>query len=125
MPNVPSEADRLLEAGRKKALRACLLWGGPLLAILVLAGLQLAGAVRLEEYFWADPRRVDLRVLWLALAGLALLQFLCGAIGVLQGWVWVRRAGRPRQLSPSLRGRWGCCGTETKRRPRPIGGHEE
>ena len=99
MANVPSEADRLLEAGRKKTLRACLLWGGPLLAILVLAGLQCAGAVRLEEYFAADPDKVDRRVIWLALAGLALFQFLCVAIGVLQGWAGMRRAKQLRQQS--------------------------
>jgi hypothetical protein len=105
MANVPSEADRLLEAGRKKTRRACLLWGGPLLAILVLAGLQCAGAVRLEEYFAADQR-----VIWLALALLALLQFLFGAIGVLQGWVWMRRARQLRQQSapaPMWRNRQG------------------
>ena len=89
MANVPSEADRLHEAGRKKILRTCLLWGGPLLAILVLAGLQCAGAVRLEEYFAADPGKVDPRVIWRALAVLALFQLLFVAIGVRQGWVWM------------------------------------
>jgi hypothetical protein len=99
MANVPSEADRLLEAGRKKILRTCLLWGGPLLAILVLAGLQYAGAVRLEEYLAAPPHKVDQRVVWWALAVLALLQFLFGAIGVLQGWACMRRAKQLRQQS--------------------------
>src|SRR5262245_48532108 len=97
MANVASEADRLLESGRKKALRACLLWGGPLLAILVLAGLQWAGAVRLEGWFAADPDKIDRRVIWLALAGLALFQFLFAAIGVHQGWVWMQRARQLRQ----------------------------
>jgi len=78
MAHVPSEADRLLEAGRKKILRACLLFGGPLLGILVLAGLQCAGAVRLEAYFEAEQR-----VFLPALAVLALFQFLLAAIGVL------------------------------------------
>lgn len=99
MANVVSEADRLLEAGGKKILRTCLLWGGPLLVILVFAGLQYAGAVRLEEYFWADPARADRQVLWLALAVLALLQSLFVAIGVLQGWGAIRRAGQFRQQS--------------------------
>jgi hypothetical protein len=85
MANVANEADRLLEAGRKKILRTCLLFGGPLLAIMVLAGFQYAGAVRLEEYFAADPDKVDQGVVWRALAVLALLQFLCWGIGVLQG----------------------------------------
>ena len=99
MANVPNEADRLLEAGRKKILRTCLLWGGPLLAILVLAGLQCAGAVRLEEYLAADPHKVDQRVVWTALAVLALLQFLFVAVGVLQGWGSLRRAKQFRQQS--------------------------
>jgi hypothetical protein len=94
MANVPSEADRLLEAGRKTILRTCLIWGGPLLAILVLVGLQCAGAVRLEEYFEAEQR-----VFLPALAGLALFQFLCVAIGVLQGWGCIRRARQLRQDS--------------------------
>ena len=101
MANVPSEADRLHEAGRNKILRVCLLWGGPLLAILVAAGLQYAGAVHLEDYFWANPDRVDLPKLWLALAGLASFQFLCVAIGVLQGWAGMRRAKQLRQQSAS------------------------
>ncbi|CEF49296.1 unnamed protein product [uncultured bacterium] len=99
MTNVPSEADRLREAGRKKILRTCLLWGGPLLALLVLAGLQCAGAIRLEEYFAVDPDKVDQRVIWQALAGLALLHFLILAIGVLQGWAGMRRAKQLRQQS--------------------------
>jgi hypothetical protein len=99
MANVPSEADRLLEAGRKKILRTCLLWGIPLLAILVVAGLQRAGAVRLEDYFWADPDKVEQRVLWQALAALALFQFLFVAIGVVQGWGAMRRAKQLRQQS--------------------------
>jgi hypothetical protein len=97
MSNVPSEADQLLEAGRRKILRTCLLWGSPLLALLVLAGLQYAGAVRLEEYFAAPPNKVDRRVVWRALTALALLQFFFEAIGVLQGWACVRRAKRLRQ----------------------------
>jgi hypothetical protein len=99
MTNVPSEADRLLEAGRRKILRTCLLFGGPLLAILVVAGLQWAGAVRLEEYFTAPPDKADPRVAWQALAVLALLQFLFVAIGVLQGWAAIRRAKQLRQQS--------------------------
>jgi hypothetical protein len=99
MTNGSSEADRLHEAGRKKILRTCLLFGGPLLVILVLAGLQCAGAVRLEEYFWTDPDKVDLRAMWLALAVLALFQFLLVAIGVLQAWGAVRRAKQLRQQS--------------------------
>jgi hypothetical protein len=99
MANVPGEADRLLEAGRKKILRTCLLWGVPLLAILVVAGLQRAGVVRLEEYFWVDPDRADPQALWLTLAVLALLQFLIMALGVLQGWACMRRARRLRQQS--------------------------
>jgi hypothetical protein len=99
MANVPSEADRLFAAGRTKILRTCLLWGVPLLAILVLAGLQYAGAVRLEEYFWADPAKADPRVLWQVLGVFALLLFLVGAIGVLQGWVCMRRARQLRQQS--------------------------
>src|SRR5262245_5269017 len=99
MANVPSEADRLREAGRKKIMRVCLLWGGQLLAILVLAGLQGAGAVRLEEYFAVPPDKADPRVVWLALGGLALLPFLCVAIGVLQGWACMRRAKQLRQQS--------------------------
>jgi hypothetical protein len=105
MANVPGAADRLLEAGRKKTLRACLLWGGPLLAILVLAALQGAGAVRLEEYFAADPAKIDRRSIWLALAGLALLQFLFAAIGVRQGWVLMLQARQFRQ--PMRRHRQG------------------
>ena len=105
MANAPNEADRLLEARRKKTLRACLLWGGPLLAILVVAGLQGAGAVRLEEYFAAAPDKLDRRVIWLALAVLAWLQFLFGAIGVLQGWACMRRARQLRQ--PMRRNRRG------------------
>jgi hypothetical protein len=92
MAKVSGEADRLLQAGRKRILRTCLLWGGPLVAILVLIGLQCAGAIRLEEYFEAE-RRVFLP----ALAGLALFQLLCVAIGVLQGWGCIRRARQLRQ----------------------------
>src|SRR5438105_1995099 len=99
MANVPSEADRLLEAGRKKTLRSCLIWGGPFLALLVIAGLQYAGTVRLEEHVAADPDKVDQRVIWLGLAVLALLHFLFGAIGVLQGWGCMRRAKQLRQQS--------------------------
>jgi hypothetical protein len=99
MADVPSEADRLREAGRRKILRTCLLFGTPLLAILVAAGLQYAGAAHLEEYFWADPDKVDLPKLWLVLAGLALWQFLFVAIGVLQGWGCMRRAKQLRQQS--------------------------
>jgi hypothetical protein len=99
MANVPGEADRLREAGRKKILHSCLLWGGPLLVILVVAGLQGAGAIRLEEYLAVPPDKVDPRVVWSALAGLALFQFLCGAVGVLQGWSAMRRAKRLRQES--------------------------
>jgi hypothetical protein len=105
MANIPSEADRLLEAGRKKILRTCLLWGGPLLAILVLAGFQYAGAIRLEEYFAAAPNKVAPRVIWQVLAVLALLQFLFVAIGVRQGWVCMRRAKQLRQ--PIRRNRQG------------------
>src|SRR5438874_2257381 len=108
MANVPSEADRLLERGRKKILRTCLLWGGPLLAILVLAALQYAGAVRLEESFAAAPNKVEPGVVWLVLAGLGWLPFLCGAIGVLQGWASMRRAKQLRQQpapSPKRRNR--------------------
>src|SRR5262249_2896085 len=99
MADVPSEADRLFEAGQRKILHTCLLWGVPLLAILVLAGLQGAGTVRLEEYFVADPDKADPRVAWQALAVLALLQFLFVAIGVLQGWGAMRRARQLRQQS--------------------------
>jgi hypothetical protein len=99
MANVPGEADRLLQAGRKKILHTCLLFGVPLLAILVLAGLQYAGAVRLEEYFTAAPDKADPRVAWRALAVLALVQFLFVAIGVLQGWAGMRRARQLRQQS--------------------------
>jgi hypothetical protein len=67
MANAAVEADRLFKAGRKKTLRAGLLWGGPLLALAVLAGLHWAGAIRLEEYFAADPNRVDHGAIWLAL----------------------------------------------------------
>jgi hypothetical protein len=102
MANLPGEADRLLEAGRKKILRACLLWGVPLLVILVLAALQAAGTVRLEEYFAAPPNKVDRRVVWQALGVLALLQFLFVAIGVLQGWVCMRRARLLRQSAPGI-----------------------
>src|SRR5439155_815947 len=106
MANVPSESDRLLEAGRKKILRTCLLWGGPLLAIFTLAGLQCAGAVRLEEYFAVDPGKVDPRIIWLALAMLASLQFLLGALGVFQGWGCMHRARQLRQQSaPAPMGR--------------------
>src|SRR5207253_4116165 len=69
----------------------------PLLALLVLAGLQYAGAVRLEEYLAAAPNKVEPRVVWLVLAGLALPHFLCGAIGVLQGWGCMRRAKQLRR----------------------------
>ena len=58
-----------------------------------------AGAVHLEEYFWTDPNKVDLRLLWLALAMLALPHFLIVAIGVLQGWGCIRRARQLRQQS--------------------------
>jgi hypothetical protein len=101
MANVPSEADRLFEAGRNKILRTCLLFGGPLLVLLVLAGLQCAGVVRLEEYFAADPAKVDRQTLWLALGGLALFQFLIVAIGLLQGWTAMRRARHLRRQSAS------------------------
>lgn len=94
MANIPGEAARLVAAGRRRILRSCLLWGVPLLAILVLIGLQLAGAVRLEKHFEAEPR-----VFMPALAGLALFQFLCLAIGVLQGWGCIRRAGRLRRYN--------------------------
>ncbi|MFL5341340.1 MAG: hypothetical protein ACJ8F7_14435 [Gemmataceae bacterium] len=97
MANVPSEADRLREAGRQKILRTCLFWGGPLLAILVLAGLQGAGTVHLEEYFAVPPDKVAPRVVWQILAVLASLQFLCWALGVLQGWGAIRRARRLRR----------------------------
>ena len=90
MANVSGEADRLLEAGRKKILRTCLIWGGPLLVLLVVIGLQCAGRIHLEEAFEAEQR-----VFLPALAGLALFQFLCMALGVLQGWGAIRRA---RQL---------------------------
>ena len=103
MASVPGEADRLREAGRKKILRACLLWGGPLLAILVLAGLQWAGAVRLEEYLAVDPDKIDPQTIWLTLAVLALFQFLFGAIGILQGWGTMRRAKQLRQSSAPSR----------------------
>jgi len=99
MANVASEADRLREAGRKKILRTCLLWGGQLLAILVVAGLQYAGAIRLEEYFAADPDKIDPRVIWKALAVFALLYFFFVTIGVLQGWGGMRRAKQLRQQS--------------------------
>lgn len=95
MANAPTDADRLLEAGSKKILRSCLLWGIPFLAVAVVAGLQYAGVVRLEEYFAADPANLDPRVIWRILAVFALLQFLFGAIGVVQGWACMRRA---RQL---------------------------
>jgi len=101
MPDVPSEADRLHEAGRRKILRSCLLFGTPLLAILVVAGLQYAGAVHLEEYFWTDPDKVDLPKLWLVLAVMASFQFLIVALGVLQGWAGMRRAEQLRQQSAS------------------------
>jgi hypothetical protein len=107
MATVPNEADRLLQAGRKQILRACLLFGGPLLAILVVAGLQYAGTVRLEGYFAVDPDKIDPQVIWLALAVLALLLFLFGASGVLQGWVWMRRARQLRQQSASGRSTGG------------------
>jgi hypothetical protein len=96
MTNVPSEADRFRDAGRKQILRACLLSGGPLLTTLVLAGLQYAGAVRLDEYFVAEPDKVDQRLIFLGLAVLALLLLLFGATGVLGGWVLIRRAKRLR-----------------------------
>ena len=99
MANVPSEADRLLEAGRKKILRSCFLFGGPPLAILVVAGLQCAGMVHVAEYFAVDPAKADHRAIWLALAGLALFHFLCMGIGVRQGWGAIRRAKQLRQQS--------------------------
>jgi hypothetical protein len=80
-------------------LLACLLWGVPLLAILVLAGLQYAGAVRLEEYIAADPDKADQRVIWLGLGVLALLLFLLGALGVRSGWALMRLARLLRQQS--------------------------
>ena len=64
MANVPSEADRLRKAGRYKILRTCLLFGGPLLGILVAAGLQGAGAIHLEEYLAVPPNKVEQRVVW-------------------------------------------------------------
>jgi hypothetical protein len=72
--------------------------------ILVLAGLQAAGVVNLEEYFTDDartprPDKIDPRTIWLAVAGLALFQFLIVAIGVLQGWAAIRRARQLRQQS--------------------------
>ncbi|HVS39551.1 MAG TPA: hypothetical protein VMS17_28600 [Gemmataceae bacterium] len=101
MADVPSDADRLREAGRKKILRTCLLWGVPLLALLAVAGLQYAGAIRLEEYMAEPPDKADPRVVWSALGVLALLQFLCGAIGVFQGWAGIRRAKQlQRQSAP-------------------------
>jgi hypothetical protein len=104
MANVSSEADRLLEAGRKKILHTCFLCGGPLLAILVLAGLQGAGAVHLEEYMAVPPQKVDQQVVWSALGTLALFPFLGGALGVFQGCVAIRRAKHLRQQSaPSAR----------------------
>ena len=101
MADVPSEADRLHEAGRNKILRVCLIWGTPLLALLVVAGLQYAGSIHLEEYFWTDPDQVDLPKLWLWLALFASFQFLIVALGVLQGWAGMRRAGQLRQQSAS------------------------
>jgi hypothetical protein len=103
MANDESEADRLLAAGRRRILRTCLLFGGPLVAILVLAGLQYAGAIRLEEYFAAAPNKVDPRVIWQVLGVLASLQFLFVAIGVLQGWGCLRRGKLLRQQSATGR----------------------
>src|SRR5260221_14364263 len=99
MANVPIAADRLRAAGRSKILRTCLLFGGPLLAILVAAGLQFAGTIHLEEYLAVPPNKVDQRVVWQLLAGLASLQFLLVAIGVLQGWGAIRRPRRLRRHS--------------------------
>jgi hypothetical protein len=99
MANVPSEADRLFRAGRNKIVRVCLIWGIPLLVILVFAGLQFAGVVHLEEYFVAPPDKADPRVAWQALAALAGVQFLCVALGVLQGWAGIRRARQLRLQS--------------------------
>ena len=67
MADVPNEADRLHEAGRNKIVRTLLLWGIPVLAILVVAGLQYAGAIRLEEYLWEDPEKADPQLMWLLL----------------------------------------------------------
>jgi len=100
MAIVPSEADQLLQAGRAKILRTCLLWGGPLLVILVFAALQYGGVVRLEEYFVADPEKADPRTVWRVLIVLGLLQFLFVAIGVLQGWAAIRRARQRMQATP-------------------------
>jgi len=97
MANVPSEADRLLEAGHRIIRLACLFGGGPLLAIVVLAGLHGAGAVRLEEYIAADPDNADPRMIWLVLGGLALLPFLFLAMGLLIGWAMIRGAKHLRQ----------------------------
>src|SRR5262245_52848300 len=100
MAIVPSEADQLLQAGRAKILRTCLLWGGPLLVILVFAALQYGGVVRLEEYFVADLEKADPRTAWRVLTVLALLQFLFVAIGVLQGWAAIRRARQCTEPTP-------------------------
>lgn len=94
MTSVPTEADRLFEAGRKKLLRTCLLWGCPLLALVVFTALHCARVLPLEEYFEADPRAVCR-----ALAALALFQFLIVAIGVFQGWSAMRRARKLRKQS--------------------------
>ena len=101
MTNVPSEVDRLLDAGRKKILRSCLLWGGPCLAIVVVGALQVAGVVHVEEYFAVPPNKADPRMVWMALGGLALFQFLIAALGVLQGWAAIRRAKRLRPPATS------------------------
>jgi hypothetical protein len=97
MANIPTEADRLHAAGRNKILRSCLLFGIPLLAILVATGLQYAGVIHLEEYFAEDPNKIDPRLIWQALAMLGLPQFLFMAIGVLQGWGALRRARQLRK----------------------------
>src|SRR5437764_468941 len=99
MVNVPNEADRLRAAGRSKILRTGLLFGGPLLAILVAAGLQFAGTIHLEEYLAVPPEKLDRRVVWQLLAGLASFQFLLVALGVLQGWGGIRRANQLRRQS--------------------------
>jgi hypothetical protein len=109
MANVPGEVERLLKAGRQKILRVCLIWGIPLLAILVFAGLQYADVVHLEEYFVAPPDKADPRVVWQALAALAAAQFLCVALGVLQGWAGIRQAKRLRRRSTPGKSE-GTCG---------------
>lgn len=96
MSTTPGEAD-LRKAGRRKIATSCLMWGLPLLVIFAVAGMQYAGAIRLEEYFAQPPNEVEPRVVWTILGVIGVLQFLFLTLGIFQGWNALRRAKQLRR----------------------------